>query len=199
MTVLETAQAEELIKYSKEIGYEELPNIVSESIAKIREVFADTITTDINRPLGKQITALIKVCEENGIEIVGDKADLFCYNDFETLRITHEYTDNEGNSGEILVDVFITTEFHNQEGEETEENQFLICPDYADVVISLNDTNKGDIIFQDVVGNQLAKLLKGDDVRLQINYNTVMDSGKTFVYDGCHKLYVITSEEEKFI
>ena len=197
MTVLETKQAEELIKYSKEIGYEELPNIVSESIAKIREVFADTITTDIERPLGEQITALVKACEENEIEIVGDKADLFCYNEFETLRIAHEYTDNEGNSGEILVDVFITTEFHNQKGEETEENQFLICPNYADVVISLNDTNKGDIVFQDVIGNQLAKLLKGDDVRLQINYNTVMDSGKTFVYDGCHKLYVITSEEER--
>ena len=72
MTVLETAQAEELIKYSKEIGYEELPNIVSESIAKIREVFADTITTDINRPLGEQITALVKACAENGIEFVVD-------------------------------------------------------------------------------------------------------------------------------
>ena len=24
-----------------------------------------------------------------------------------------------------------------------------------------------------------------------------MESGKTFVYDGCHKLYVITSEEER--
>ena len=197
MAVLETAQAQELINYAKEIGREELPTLVSNSIAEIRKTFANAITTDIYRPLGEQITALVKACEENGIEFVVDKADLFCYNEFETLRITHEYTDNEGNSGEILVDVFITTEFHNQEGEETEENQFLICPDYADVVISLNDTNKGDIIFQDVVGNQLAKLLKGDDVRLQINYNTVMDSGKTFVYDGCHKLYVITSEEER--
>ena len=197
MAVLETAQAQELINYAKEIGREELPTLVSNSIAEIRKTFANAITTDIDRPLGEQITALVKACEENGIEFVVDKADLFCYNEFETLRITHEYTDNEGNSGEILVDVFITTEFHNQEGEETEENQFLICPDYADVVISLNDTNKGDIVFQDIVGNQLAKLLKGDDVRLQINYNTVMESGKTFVYDGCHKLYVITSEEER--
>ena len=196
MTVLETKQAEELIKYSKEIGYEELPNIVSESIAKIREVFADTITTDIERPLGEQITALVKACEENNIEIPNE--DLFCYNDWETLRVAHEFknpTTNE--TGEILVDIFIGTELHDVEQEETEENQFLICPDFADVVISLNDTNKGDIIFQDVVGNHLAKLLKGDNVRLQINYNTVMESGKTFVYDGCHKLYVITSEEER--
>ena len=197
MAVLETAQAQELINYAKEIGREELPTLVSNSIAEIRKTFANAITTDIERPLGEQITALVKACEENEIEIVGDKADLFCYNEFETLRIAHEYTDNEGNSGEILVDLYMTVELNDKNGEETEENQFLICPDYADVVISLNDTNKGDIVFQDVIGNQLAKLLKGDDVRLQINYNTVMESGKTFVYDGCHKLYVITSEEER--
>jgi len=195
MAVLETAQARDLFKYAYSIGYTELPYIVSDSIAKIRKTFANAITTDIERPLGEQITALVKACEENNIEIPNE--DLFCYNDWETLRIAHEYTDNEGNSGEILVDVAITTELHNQDSEYTEENQFLICPDFADVVISLNDTNKGDIIFQDVVGNQLAKLLKGDDVRLQINYNTVMESGKTFVYDGCHKLYIITSEEER--
>ena len=195
MAVLETKQAQELINYAKEIGREELPTLVSDSIAKIRKVFANTITTDIERPLGDQITALVKACEENNIEIPNE--DLFCYNEFETIRIAHEYTDNEGNSGEILVDMFITTELNDKDGEDIEENQFLICPDFADVVISVNDTNKGDIIFQDVVGNQLAKLLKGDNVRLQINYNTVMESGKTFVYDGCHKLYIITSEEER--
>ena len=195
MAVLETKQAQELINYAKEIGREELPTLVSDSIAKIRKVFANTITTDIERPLGDQITALVKACEENNIEIPNE--DLFCYNEFETIRIAHEYTDNEGNSGEILVDMFITTELNDKDGEDIEENQFLICPDFADVVITLNDTNKGDIIFQDVVGNQLAKLLKGDNVRLQINYNTVMESGKTFVYDGCHKLYIITSEEER--
>ena len=195
MAVLETKQAQELINYAKEIGREELPTLVSDSIAKIRKVFADTITTDIERPLGDQITALVKACEENNIEIPNE--DLFCYNEFETIRIAHEYTDNEGNSGEILVDMCMTVELNDKDGEDIEENQFLICPDFADVVISLNDTNKGDIIFQDVVGNQLAKLLKGDNVRLQINYNTVMESGKTFVYDGCHKLYIITSEEER--
>lgn len=195
MTVLATKQAEELIKYSKEIGYEELPNIVSESITKIRKVFADTITTDINRPLGDQITALVKACEENNIEIPNE--DLFCYNDWETLRVVHEFknpTTNE--TGEILVDIFIGTELHDVEQKETDENQFLVCPDYADVVLTINE-QQADTIFQDVVGNQLAKLLKGDDVRLQINYNTVMKSGRTFVYDGCHKLYVITSEEER--
>ena len=195
MAVLETKQAQELINYAKEIGREELPTLVSDSIAKIRKVFADTITTDIERPLGDQITALVKACEENNIEIPNE--DLFCYNEFETIRIAHEYTDNEGNSGEILIDMFLSVELNDKDGEDTEENQFLICPDFADVVISLNDTNKGDIIFQDVVGNQLAKLLKGDNVRLQINYNTVMESGKTFVYDGCHKIYIITSEEER--
>ena len=174
MAVLETKQAQELINYAKEIGREELPTLVSDSIAKIRKVFADTITTDIERPLGDQITALVKACEENNIEIPNE--DLFCYNEFETIRIAHEYTDNEGNSGEILIDMFLSVELNDKDGEDTEENQFLICPDFADVVISLNDTNKGDIIFQDVVGNQLAKLLKGDNVRLQINYNTVMES-----------------------
>ena len=69
MTVLETAQAQELINYAKEIGREELPTLVSNSIAEIRKTFANAITTDIERPLREQITALVKACEENEIEI----------------------------------------------------------------------------------------------------------------------------------
>jgi len=195
MAVLETEQTQELINYSKETGYEELPKIVSESIAKIRKTFANAITIDIDRPFEEQLNALVKACKENNIEIPNE--DLFCYNDWETLRVVHEFNNPTTNeTGEILVDIFIGTELHDENGEETEENKFLICPDFADIVLSINE-QKADTIFQDVVGNQLAKLLKGDNVRLQINYNTVMESGKTFVYDGCHKLYVITSDTER--
>ena len=198
MTVLETRQALDLITYAHKTGYTELPQIVSDSIAKIRKVFANTITTDLEKPLEEQINALIKACKENNIEVVNE--DLFCYNEFETLRISHEFNNPTTNeTGEILVDVYITTdkhEFYNAEKDTEEENEILICPDYADVVLSINE-QQGDIIFQDIVGNQLAKLVKGDNVRLQVNYCTVMEDGKTFVYDGCHKLYIISSEEQR--
>ena len=74
-------------------------------------------------------------------------------------------------------------------------NNFLVMPNYADVIIDEN--NGTETIFEDIEPNTFAKLVKGDDVNLQINDKYV--DGKTFVYDGCHKIYVIQGEEDRLL
>ena len=196
MTVTHTNQALELIKYANEIGYGSLPYIALDMATKIRKVFAEVITDDINRPYNEQVQRLTKACEVTGIEFVN--ADVFGdMDDVGILRLTREFNNPTTNeTGEIMVDVFVGLELHDEQADDTEENTFLVCPHYADVVLNINE-QQAEIVFQDVITNELAIELKGDDVSLQVNTHELDANGRTFVYDGCHKLYVITSDADR--
>ena len=52
------SQVQELVNYANEIKCEELPLIVSETISKIRKVFANAITRNIDRPYSEQMKDL---------------------------------------------------------------------------------------------------------------------------------------------
>lgn len=190
------SQEQELINYANEIGFGSLPYKVSETISKIRKVFADTITNDIDRPYNEQMKDLLKACEENGIEFVN--GDVFGdMDDTGVLRIEETYQHpTENYCLGVLVDVLIGLQLHNNNEADTEENTFIACTHYVDVIIDDDNTHE-EIEIQDINGNTLACLLKGSDVKLQVNTVEVPETAKTFVYDGCHKLYVIISEEER--
>lgn len=189
-------QVQELNSYANEIGFGSLPLKVLSTITKIRKVFADTITTDINRPYNKQMEDLLKACEDNGIEFVngevfGDEDDVGILRIEETLQ--HP---SEDYAVGVLVDVLIGLQLHDMQEDDTDENTFIICTHYADVTIQDNKRQE-DVTIQDINSNELAISLKGENVELQINTNVVDYSGRTFVYDGCHKIYVICDEDDR--
>ena len=180
-------QEQKLIKYAEENNCENLPIKVSENITKIRKLFADVIK--IRDSYNVQMKKLINACENNDIEFVN--SDVFGdTDDTGILRIEETLEDNKT----LLVDVLIGLELHNPDKADTEENTFIICTHYADVSID-NYNDNSTIEIQDMNSNNLAKLIKGDNVQLQINKNYV--DGKTFVYDGCHKIYVVHDDNDR--
>ena len=184
----ELTAEQELIQYAKEIKDDKLPLIVSDTIAKIRKTFADVV--DINKSYSEQLQVLLKACESNGIEFVN--AEIFGdMDDIGILRISQNFHDKV-----LLVDVFVSILLHDENKEDTEENTFLVCSYYSDVILEDNTLTE-ETVIQDINSNKLANILKGDNVRLQINRSTVDIAGKTFVYDGCHKLYIITTPDDR--
>lgn len=196
MTKATVSQEQELISYANEIGFGSLPYRVSGMLSRIRKVFANAITKDINRPYNEQMKDLLKACGEHGIdfvngEIFGDMDDTGILRLVEDLEnpTTHE-------SLTLLVDVFINPLLHDNNKEDTEENTFLACPYYSDVTIENNTTHE-ETIIQDINGNTLACMLRGETVQLQINTVQVPYEARTFVYDGCHKLYLICNDNDR--
>ena len=189
-------QEQELIQYSNSIGFRSLPNIISNHISTIRKTFANTITADINKPYTKQVEDLLKACKENNIEFVNSEV-FGSMDDTGILRIEETLNNPTTNTPIVLtIDVFISPMLHDDNEEDTKENTFLVCPYYADITIS--DTEKQeDVTIQDINSNTLACMLKGENVQLQINTVTLPETTKTFVTDGCHKLYTIPSEVER--
>lgn len=196
MAEVEISQEMELIRYSNEIGFGSLPHRVSGMISRIRRTFANAVTKDINRPYNEQMKDLLKACGEHGVyfvnaEIFGDMDDVGILRIAEDLEnpTTHE-------SLTLLVDVFISPMLHNENEADTEENTFLACPYYSDVTIENNTTHE-ETTIQDINGNTLACMLREETVQLQINTVQVPYEARTFVYDGCHKLYLICDDDDR--
>lgn len=187
-------QEQELIRFSNEIGFGSLPNKVSNHITKIRQTFAKVV--NINEPYNVQMKKLYKALKENDIEFVN--GDVFGdLDDTGVLRIEENLENpTTGNTICLLVDVLIGLQLHDTTGDDTEENTFIACTHYADVVID-DPTTCEETEIQDINGNILVKTIKGDNIHLQINNTVIDENAKSFVFDGCHKLYIIVTEDDK--
>ena len=103
------------------------------------------------------MNSLIDMCKQNNIEFVNadDFGDL---DDIGMLRVILPYNNpTNKETGDILIDILIGLETY------TDDNTFIVCTDFADVVISINEQQQ-DIEFQDIRSNELAILVKGDSV-----------------------------------
>ena len=191
------SQEQELISYANEIGFGSLPYEVSSIISKIHRAFANAVTKDINRPYNEQMKDLLKACQENGISF--DNAEVFgTMDDIGYLSVEADLTNPTTNGSiNVLVTTFISPLLHDNNKEDTEENTFLACPYYADVTIQNNETQEEEVTIQDINGNKLACMLRGETVQLQINTVQVPYEARTFVYDGCHKLYLICNDNDR--
>ena len=185
-----TEQTQELIKFGSEIGFGSLPLLLNNSFATLRKKFAENC---IGFEYQEQIKNLKTLNAKDYIEVEGLEDIEEGTDDIGFFRCEYHLTHPTDN--DRVISVMVSIPFHVVENDEFDEpTQTLIMPHFADVTLDDNETRTTTEI-QDINTNELAYMLKGMSVQLQID-NTVVN-GNTFVYDGCHKIYVIADVQDR--
>lgn len=160
----------------------ELLKSISNTVTEIRKKFYE-VTKD-KKTLKEQLESLKTLESETGAYLT-ENNELEEFDDYDTIRA--EYTEDiDGEPVGILIDIYVVVV-------ESYGHRKLISTPMIDISLERNDGITTE--YQDVGANELAKHLSGANVKLMINGEEVI--GNTFVYDGCHKLYVIETETDR--
>lgn len=160
----------------------ELLKSISNTVTEVRRKFYE-VTKD-KKTLKEQLESL-KILESETGAYLTENNELEEFDDYDTIRA--EYTEDiDGEPVGILIDIYVVVV-------ENYGHKKLISTPMVDISLERNDGTTTE--YQDVDANELAKYLSGANVKLMINGEEVI--GNTFVYDGCHKLYVIETEADR--
>lgn len=160
----------------------ELLKSISNTVTEIRKKFYE-VTKD-KKTFEEQLASLKTLESETGAYLT-ENNELENFDDYDAIRA--EYTEDiDGEPVGILIDIYVSVV-------ENYRDRKLMSTSIIDVSLERNDGTTTE--YQDLDANDLAKHLSGDNVKLIINGEEVI--GNTFVYDGCHKLYVIETEADR--
>lgn len=160
----------------------ELLKSISNTVTEIRKKFYE-LTKD-KKTFAEQLASLKTLESETGAYLT-ENNELENFDDYDTIRA--EYTEDiDGEPVGILIDIYVVVV-------ENYGDRKLMSTSIIDISLERNDGTTTE--YQDLDANDLAKHLSGANVKLIINGEEVI--GNTFVYDGCHKLYVIETEADR--
>ena len=152
------------------------------SIVAVQRVFAKTCR-DTEKPVKEQLEDFFT--EFKKLDGMDYNEDIQGILDGETGTFSIE---TKSNDMTIFADLFVETD-----KSEFRETDLLKLSNYVEITVDYDKLNKEKIF--EVIISDLAIALRGKLLQLQVNNNKV--NGNTFVYDGCHKLYVISDDEDR--